>query len=63
MNAELIYTRELQLLDPFELSRRFDFLELMSWNLYNPRADWQLFWNLFYKSDVSAEEAYELSVK
>lgn len=62
MLAEHIYQHELDLAHGSFIARRTEFLEFMSWHLYEPQVDWELYWNHFYNSSVSAETAYENSI-
>lgn len=63
MASERIYQHELDLAHGCFTARRAEFLELMSWHLYELRIDWELYWKLFYSSTVSAETAYEKSIE
>ena len=62
MTSECIYQHEISLAHDHLTARRAEFLELMSWQLYNPTVDWELYWQLFYSSDLTAETAYENSI-
>lgn len=62
MTSERIYQHELDLAHGYITARRAEFLELMSWHLYEPRVDWELYWELYYNSTISAETAYENSI-
>ena len=65
MLSEHIYQHELDLAHGLLTltTRRAEFLELMSWHLYEPHIDWECYWAWFYHSAVSAEMAYENSME